>query len=609
MSKKLFLATSFLLLFCLISGAKNWTDSKLKKEKGSEVTFHQFPQFHVKTHMNKITSITFASSLQSKKNMLHLLPTKSVLLLLPSGQGPVLGNIGRVFARQVQQRCEAKVILKGDAALSVELSLVPGLGLEGFRIEDRLGGGVRIVGNDEKGLLFGVGKFLRTSRYDQGGFTASTWRGTSIPKCPVRAIYLATHFMNDYEAAPLEELNQYIEDLGLWGYNTILIHFPTWQFNGLTDPAARKWLDRFKLVLREAHGCGLQVGLLQVPGEGYKNAPQEFLATTVPGNFRGNFGVNLCVSKPDARAHLLEIHEAILDEFKNICLDYFCFWPYDEGGCACQYCWPWGARGYLGISREIVTSIRSRFPTCKIILSTWCFENENDNNPDGEWAGLTTALGKDKSWLDYIMADGHNNYFPKYLLDSRLPAGLGMVNFPEISMFGMNPWGGYGANPAPAHFEKRWGRIKSMAAGGAPYSEGIYEDLNKVIYAQFYWDPERKAEETVKEYAAFEFSADVAEDIVKVVRIFEQNHNRETINSKAVKAFELVAKADAAMMPAARTAWRWRILFLRALIDKELFERKGKLEGQMLRASFEELTRIYHAQNAHSMPIKPPQLK
>jgi hypothetical protein len=224
------------------------------------------------------------------------------------------------------------------APLTVELAVAPGIGSEGYRIENRQGGGVRIVGNDERGVLYGAGKFLRSSRYDQGGFTPGNWRGTSAPKCPVRSIYMATHFMNYYEAAPLEELNHYIEDLALWGYNTILIHFPTWQFNGLTDPAACKWLDRFKVVLIQARRCGLQVGLLQVANQGYKNAPREFLATKVPGNFRGTFGVNLCVSKPDARAHLLEMNDAILDEFKDVGLDYFCFWPYDEGGCACKDC-------------------------------------------------------------------------------------------------------------------------------------------------------------------------------------------------------------------------------------------------------------------------------
>ena len=122
--------------------------------------------------------------------------TKSVRLVLPTQSSAVVVNIGRVFARQVQQRCEARVITNGDAPLTVEVVLSPGIGAEGFRIEDRPGGGVRILGNDERGLLYGVGKFLRSSRYDHGGFTPGAWRGTSVPKCPVRAIYMATHFMN-----------------------------------------------------------------------------------------------------------------------------------------------------------------------------------------------------------------------------------------------------------------------------------------------------------------------------------------------------------------------------------------------------------------------------
>jgi len=63
------------------------------------------------------------------------------------------------------------------------------------------------------------------------------------------------------------------------------------------------------------------------------------------------------------------------------------------------------------------------------------------------------------------------------------------------------------------------------------------------------------------------------------------------------------------MMPSARSAWLWRIRHMRALIDKELFERKDKREGEKLKAAFEELTRIYHAENAHSMPIEPLQIR
>jgi len=44
---------------------------------------------------------------------------------------------------------------------------------------------------------------------------------------------------------------------------------------------------------------------------------------------------------------------------------------------------------------------------------------------------------------------------------------------------------------------------------------------------------------------------------------------------------------------------------LRGLIDSQLAGNGGKMEGAILRDAFNELTRIYHAQNAHA-PVKPP---
>ena len=524
---------------------------------------------------------------------------------------PVLRNIAGILRRQISRRCNAIVQLNetSQAKLTVELSIQPDIKSEGFRIEDGKTGTIRILGGDARGVLYGVGKFLRTARYDSKGFTPGKWRGKSSPKGIVRAVYLATHLNNYYESAHISEVKRYIEDLGLWGYNTILVHYPTWQFEDLKDPESRKWLRRFSFVLAHAKDCGLQIGLLQVPNQGYKSAPEALRGVKVPGHRRGNHGVNLCSSKPEAQKMLVELNEVLLYVFKGIGLDYFVFWPYDEGGCKCEKCWPWGAKGYLEISKAVTKRIKSRYPNCKVILSTWCFENENDKNPDGEWVGLEKSLKKDKSWVDYIMADGHDDYFPKYLLKKGVPSDLPLVNFPEISMFGMSPWGGYGANPAPAHFQKLWGRIKHKAVGGAPYSEGIYEDLNKAIIAGFYWDPDRKAQDTVREYLSFEFSPDVADDMLKVVKIFEKNHNRKKIKKNAIDAFKLVTKTESKLTKQVKSSWRWRIFYLRALIDKELFENKGKLKGETLKAAFDELTKIYNSENAHSMPIKPPQIK
>jgi hypothetical protein len=248
--------------------------------------------------------------------------------------------------------------------------------------------------------------------------------------------------------------------------------------------------------------------------------------------------------------------------------------------------------------------VRAKFPQAQIILSTWTF----DSPPCGEWDGLSKALAADKSWVDCIQADAHED-FPRAPLEMGVPGGLPLLNFPEISMWGQGPWGGYGANPLPGRLQRLWDQTGRKLSGGFPYSEGIYEDLNKVICSQLYWAPARPTRETVKEYIAFEYAPDVVEPLATAIETLEKNHLRDAIRPSAVGAFQAVREAEARLTPQARRGWRWRILFLRALIDKELLARHGRLEGAELKAAFDELTRIYHAENAHSMPIRPPQVK
>ena len=164
---------------------------------------------------------------------------KSIRLVLPPQPSPVVQNIGQVFARQIERRCDAKVVRQGEAPLVVEFAVKQGLGAEGFEIADGAGGTIRISGNDARGLLYGVGKFLHTSAYNSQGFLPGSWRGVSVPKMPVRGIYLATHFQNYYQVAPIEEVKQYVEDLSLWGPNSFLVWFGMEEFNGINDPEAK----------------------------------------------------------------------------------------------------------------------------------------------------------------------------------------------------------------------------------------------------------------------------------------------------------------------------------------------------------------------------------
>ena len=533
-------------------------------------------------------------------------PVPSVRVVLPADAGVVARRAAGILSRQISERCDAKVLTAGEAAWAIHLGCESGIGPEGYRISDGPGGSVRILGNDERGLLYGVGKFLRSSRYDRGGFTPGTWRGTSVPQCPMRGIYFATHFNNFYEAASFEELERYVEDLSLWGFNLLTLSYPHWQYAGYDDPAARKMTEHLRRLMRVAKQVGMRVSVGDALNGGFTSTPKAMRHTPVPDPLgrHGNFGVNLCPSKPAAREQLLKNWAQLLDEFADPGLDCITYWPYDEGGCGCPECWPWGARGYLNLSRAVSALVRQKAPQVKVILSTWTF----DTPPAGEWEALAQTLAEDKSWADYIQADAHED-FPRFPLERGVPGGLPLLNFPEISMWGQSPWGGYGSNPLPGRLQRLWNQTQRKLAGGTPYSEGIYEDINKAICSQFYWDPQRSAIETVKEYAAFEYSPDVADDVVQVVEAFEKNHRREQIGPSVEQTFERVREIETKLTPQARTAWRWRIVFLRALIDRELFKTQGKLEGRTLQQAFGELTTIYHAEHAHSMPIRPPQIR
>jgi len=97
-------------------------------------------------------------------------------------------RIADVFVRQVKERCPAEVVVGQSGPVTVELRIEPGGPAEGFRIEDSSGATptIRIAAADRLGLLYGVGKFLHTSRYGSCGFSAGAWRGASAPECPCR---------------------------------------------------------------------------------------------------------------------------------------------------------------------------------------------------------------------------------------------------------------------------------------------------------------------------------------------------------------------------------------------------------------------------------------
>jgi hypothetical protein len=502
--------------------------------------------------------------------------------------------------RWVENRPGAQIRLEVDDRLPAEA----------YRL-DSVGGAVRVSGGTPRGLLHGVGKFLRTSRYD-GTFGPSAWRGESTPRGSLRGMYFASHFHNWYHQASEPEIIRYLEDLALWGVNAVMVIFPMINLQGWDDPQAQPAMEMVRRYARAIRGLGMQfaTGLNNTM---FIGAPPSLRAGRLPDptGRRGNSGHPICPSNPEGHAYLVANTRRLFEALSDVGLDILVHWPYDEGGCSCEQCRPWGSNGYLRLSHDLTRLGREYFPRLKSVLSTWMF----DTPPEGEWVGLAESLAKDRGWVDYILADSHED-FPRYPLDVGVPGGLPLLNFPEISMWGNWPWGGFGANPLPGRFQRLWNQVQHQVGGGFPYSEGIYEDLNKAVVAQFYWDPNRSARETMVEYATYEFGAGAStiSDFLALIDTMEDTaaraYRKEPVVRETVERAHVLAESLQAFLPEwGRRNWRWEILRLRAILDRERFV-GGGLGTPAAEEALLRLIELYHAEVETDDPyhhrVRPP---
>jgi hypothetical protein len=518
-----------------------------------------------------------------------------------------LSRLASILRERIQERCGARVV-EGESDAHLLLEVSADLPPEAFRI-DETGARVRIAGGSARGILYGIGKFLRTSRYE-GGFTPGSWRGTSAPQGALRGMYFASHFHNWYHEAPEAELARYVDDIALWGVNAVSVCFPFIDMRDWEDPEAEEAVAMLRKHARIVKDAGLMFGLMS-SNTFFSGVPQQLRAAPLPDptGRRGNSGFPVCPSQPEGLAFILENSRRLFERVADTGVDFIVHWPYDEGGCACADCAPWGSNGYLKVSRALTRLGKEYFPGLKTALSTWMF----DTPPEGEWQGLTGILAASNDWVDFILADAHED-FPRYPLESGVPGGLALINFPEISMWGNWPWGGAGANPLPGRFQRLWDQVKHLVSGGLPYSEGIYEDLNKAVVSQFYWDRERCAQATLEEYLAYELSPEVVSDALEMIRIFEMAASRfyqkQPVNPQEAERAALLAESIHVRLPSwARQNWRWELLRLRAVLDRERFA-GGGLETPAAEAAMLRLVELYHCQLETDDPyhhrVRPP---
>lgn len=483
-----------------------------------------------------------------------------------------------------------------------------------YRIE-RGDAEIRVFGGDRIGLIHGAGRVLHRGR--------TVKSETCVPAKEFRGIYFATHFYNYYQTAPVEKIVDYIEELALWGCNVIAMWFDMHHFTGLDDPAAQELLMRLKTYTAAARGIGMKVMLLMLANEYYAGAPKELLAensTDGTGYFTkmcGFYYTELCPAKAVSRKLLLSSHREVLEQFADVGLDYISFGPYDQGGCTCADCRPWGAKGYVDTALMLTEDAKKVFPAAGFILSTWRF----DGFTHGEWDAFLDRFDEVADVFDCVTADPASGVIPDRLFTETARRGVRILGFPEISMEGATPWGGFGAVATPKRLHRVFPIMGDRQSGGYAYSEGIFEDLNKITVLSYDMG-NSTPEDDARDYFRTYFSEAAAEKAVELVECLETDHYRYRLNAdgtendypsdeyvevlprfvlrctdKVDRAAELIRELEAILPERIRTSDRFRMLALRAEIDAELARTGGEMTART-EAAAEELERIFYADRA-----------
>ena len=310
-----------------------------------------------------------------------------------------------------------------------------------------------------RGLLAGTGNLLKSLTYREKSFSAVDGSFDFRPAKSLRIAYLARHFLNPYMEASAEEMCRYIDDLALDGINTynFQIRMPAVDVARSDDREKSDFLRRSRTMVARVRqlGCALvgDGGSNQLP----MDSPEEYRAAPNRNPKAPPTGFNACPAKPRAFAELMKRRRESLAELADVQFDYLVNWPYDEGGCGCETCHPWGCNGFLEMCRKYRAANVGVHRNAKTILSTWFFT-------DDEYAGLWDYL-KTHDWIDYLLVDDFGTEYPKYPREHPVPGKTKIITFPEISMWGRTPWGGYGAIALPRHLKRLFLQSAEIAEG------------------------------------------------------------------------------------------------------------------------------------------------
>jgi len=462
------------------------------------------------------------------------------------------GAIGRKAAQMIREEVEKRTQLRlpVGAASGLKITLTRRSGpAEGFVL--RTGAdGVTIEGNDDRGVLFGAGFFLRRAfmarqRLEiQDGLRIETQ-----PKYAVRGHQLGYRpKTNAYDAWTVPIWEQYIRELAIFGANTIELipprsddapdspHFPLPQMDmmieqsRIADEYAMDVSIWYPAMDADYSNPATVEFALREWGEVFRRLPR-IDAIFVPGGDPGH-------TRP---------------------------------------------RYLLALLEKEAANLRRYHPKAQVWVSPQSF----DKNWLDEFYELLDAQ---PAWLTGVV------YGPQVRggiddLRARVPKRYPVRFYPDIthsihSEFPVPDWdfafatteGREVINPGPVDEAAIFRRYAPASVGFVTYSEGCNDDVNKFIWSGLGWNPDAQVSDILRDYSRFFIGPDLEERFAKGLSALERNWVGPVVGNNNIQATlaefnDMAAHAT----PQQKLNWRFQEALYRANYDA-FIERRATAE-------------------------------
>lgn len=122
-------------------------------------------------------------------------------------------------------------------------------------------------------------------------------------------------------------------------------------------------------------------------------------------------------------------------------------------------------------------------------------------------------------------------------------------------------------NPRPYHYSAIYHALDPYIDGFISYSDGVHDDVNKVVWTALAWDRNADERNILIEYSNYFFGSAVAEEAADGILALEKNWQGPIVSNGCIATTLTAWKALEKANPALEGNWRWQMNLLRAYYD------------------------------------------